>query len=300
MQRVYTWKASEEGQFHKDDQDSQAMTETSTDPDHQAPGLYIGPLMAARWPPLLLRKNIKSVVSLVGESITSRGTGAILPLWHSELTFLVFDVEDDDSTDLYRSGIFEKAIQFTLDSFKKGQSILVHCIAGRSRSATVVASILVRLQKCTADRALQNIRKIRPFIDPNPYFVKCLHEFARNEPMYTAKNDCELCFLEKRTKWFRETPEFLVVECDQCDQPMVLYRGHTMLLSEKEEERMEAILTEVANGFFGHEDWFLDKKQRTITTHLHWHARGGPMAKLQKAMMQIRRGKQQKRTSSKL
>ena len=49
-----------------------------------------------------------------------------------------------------------------------------------------------------------------------------------------AKKGCELCELQKRTQWYDEndTPlgskEFVLMECDSCDLPMVVLRAHTM------------------------------------------------------------------------
>ena len=30
------------------------------------------------------------------------------------------------------------------------------------------------------------------------------------------------------TQWFLETEEYVVLACDQCDQPIVVHRGHAM------------------------------------------------------------------------
>lgn len=64
--------------------------------------------------------------------------------------------------------------------------ILVHCVAGVSRSPTVVAAYLMsdtpRLYRpYSMEGALAEIRRIRPEIDPNPLFRECLEIFEREE-----------------------------------------------------------------------------------------------------------------------
>ncbi len=37
---------------------------------------------------------------------------------------------------------------------------------------------------------------------------------------------CELCLLEKKTKWYFENNEFVILECDTCKIPMVVWKQH--------------------------------------------------------------------------
>ena len=93
---------------------------------------------------------------------------------------------------------------------------------------------------------------------------------------------CQLCRLDRTTEWFVEETDFVVIECDQCDQPMAVWRRHTMEISEASAAAMEAALRGVADARLGAGNYYVDKKQRSITTHLHWHARAGqdPWAKM--------------------
>ena len=51
------------------------------------------------------------------------------------------------------------------------------------------------------------------------------------------------------------------------------YRKHTMDVSEKDATDMEDALKKVGEEKFGEGEFFIDKVQRQVPDHLHWHAR---------------------------
>jgi len=51
------------------------------------------------------------------------------------------------------------------------------------------------------------------------------------------------------------------------------YRKHTMDISEKDATEMENALKKVGEEKFGKGEFFIDKVQRQVLDHLHWHAR---------------------------
>ena len=188
------------------------------------------------------------------------------------------------------------ALDFIKDALLNSGVVLIHCTAGRSRSAAVVLAFFIECLDMNYDEALAALKLKRPWVDPNPGFVRQLREFEANyrgkdlaftdKSPYSDKSTsidsdsngskCDLCLLKKTTKWFRETSEFVILECDQCDQPMAVWREHTMEISLTSQIAMETALRAVANDYFGDENaYYIDKKQRTISTHLHWHARQG-------------------------
>ena len=87
---------------------------------------------------------------------------------------------------------------------------------------------------------------------------------------------CDLCLLKRKTNVYIDNEYFIIMECDSCFVPMVVWKEHTMDVPEPDEQIMEAFLIETANMFY--ESWdgkafFIDKNQREIFDHLHWHAR---------------------------
>lgn len=72
---------------------------------------------------------------------------------------------------------FPEAIQFIQDAIDKDESILVHCLAGVSRSPTIVAAYLMATQKLRWKEAIAVIKRTRPFVNPNPGFIAQLKLF---------------------------------------------------------------------------------------------------------------------------
>ncbi|KAM3625807.1 uncharacterized protein V6R79_017866 [Siganus canaliculatus] len=57
-----------------------------------------------------------------------------------------------------------RGVEFALQHRERGKSVYVHCKAGRSRSATLVAAYLIRLHCWTPEEACQKLAKVRPHI----------------------------------------------------------------------------------------------------------------------------------------
>ena len=88
--------------------------------------------------------------------------------------------------------------------------------------------------------------------------------------------DCDLCLLKRRTNVYIDNEYFIIMDCDSCFVPMIVWKEHTMDVPEPDKQMMKAFLIEVSNQFY--ESWdgkgyFIDKNQRAVLDHLHWHAR---------------------------
>ncbi|NXY66654.1 PTPM1 phosphatase, partial [Callaeas wilsoni] len=73
-----------------------------------------------------------------------------------------------------------KGVEFILRHRARGNSVYVHCKAGRSRSATMVAAYLIQLHHWSPREAIQAIAKIRPHILVRHKQVQVLEKFHRN------------------------------------------------------------------------------------------------------------------------
>jgi Dual specificity phosphatase, catalytic domain len=260
-------------------------------------GVYIGGNAPARNWSVLSEANVCGIVT----ANTARPWFAM-----KDVRYLCLNADDEVGEDLLSR--FDECIQF-IDSMLERGSVLVHCSAGRSRSATVCCAYLMRRTRVGYDRALQKLRLARPYVEPNPDFARQLRYFESlvfnrdfrfnvdvidddidddiddtkvhdegvvGDNDVVAPSDCELCQLERRTEWLREDdPRFVVLVCDQCDYPIVVYRGaHTMQVSSDVRHAMFDALCDVADRMFGgRSQWYFDPTQRTVATHLHWHAR---------------------------
>ena len=84
---------------------------------------------------------------------------------------------------------------------------------------------------------------------------------------------CDLCLLKRKTNVYIDNEYFIIMDCDSCHVPMLVWKEHTMDVPEPDEQVMEAFLIEVSNQFYEDKSYFIDKNQREIFDHLHWHAR---------------------------
>ena len=64
------------------------------------------------------------------------------------------------------------------------------------------------------------------------------------------------------------------MDCDSCFVPMMVWKDHTMTLPYPDICIMlESQLSSCARILWGDTPFFIDKKQRAVLDHLHWHAR---------------------------
>ena len=89
------------------------------------------------------------------------------------------------------------------------------------------------------------------------------------------RNTCELCQdpLPIIKKLYDESDRWIVLDCDSCEVPMIVWKQHTMKINQVIGEEMEKALTRAADEHFGDVEYFIDQYQRSISDHLHWHAR---------------------------
>ncbi|XP_037645049.1 phosphatidylglycerophosphatase and protein-tyrosine phosphatase 1 [Sebastes umbrosus] len=72
-----------------------------------------------------------------------------------------------------------RGVDFALQHREKGNSVYVHCKAGRCRSATVVAAYLIRLHCVTPEEACQKLASIRPHILVRSAQLEMLRKYHR-------------------------------------------------------------------------------------------------------------------------
>ena len=76
---------------------------------------------------------------------------------------------------------FEVAFDFIDGALKKSEDtvVLVHCQAGMSRSATILASYLMKLKGLTSDEALTLLKSKRSKVSPNGGFLLQLKSYEK-------------------------------------------------------------------------------------------------------------------------
>jgi hypothetical protein len=89
---------------------------------------------------------------------------------------MIIEATDDPATDL--AAQFESAVRFIDDGLARGMQVLVHCMAGVSRSATIVAAYLIDRHRVGVKQALRLLTAARPQADPNLGFRAQLAQWA--------------------------------------------------------------------------------------------------------------------------
>jgi hypothetical protein len=82
-----------------------------------------------------------------------------------------------------------------------------------------------------------------------------------------GNNNCPLCNMEHKTKWYYEDDVWLICDCDSCNMPMIVYRKH-LAYEEVEVADLHYIINKCM-GLFGHIRFRTE--HRKIPDHFHWH-----------------------------
>ena len=97
-----------------------------------------------------------------------------IPPYPDDFNYLVVNALDDENTNL--KDVFDEAIEFIDEGIENGK-VLVHCYAGRSRSATIVIAYIVKKFGMSVEKALKFVKGCRGIVMPNKYFMKQLDEY---------------------------------------------------------------------------------------------------------------------------
>ena len=93
---------------------------------------------------------------------------------------------------------------------------------------------------------------------------------------------CELCELHTIDKLYFECDDYIILDCSSCKVPMVVTKDHIDPRNKNADhhtwhtilrDRMELSLTRVAETFYKDIPFYIDKQERKIPGHMHWHAR---------------------------
>jgi len=135
----------------------------------QGGNIYVGRECAAQDLDLLLGLNVTSVVNCT----------MAIPNFHShKLKYMNFNIsnwwaETDDNIETAISFV-SPMLKFVEEVIKRGESVLVHCLAGAHRAGTAGIICLMHFQCLPAIKAKEQAKLHRPIIDPIGNFPKLL------------------------------------------------------------------------------------------------------------------------------
>ncbi|KAJ1760358.1 tyrosine protein phosphatase yvh1 [Coemansia sp. RSA 1591] len=124
-------------------------------------GLYVGSAMAEADKPKLDACGITHILSITSHYVPSNPT--LIPI--------------DDLPEENIIQYFPQTNRFIGHALKEGGRVLVHCMAGQSRSAAAAAAYLMQTQQLTSTQALAALKERRPQIHPNEGFLEQLQLF---------------------------------------------------------------------------------------------------------------------------
>lgn len=87
------------------------------------------------------------------------------------------NLRDSEEEDLQKENCLEELADYVHQVTSNGGYIVVHCVAGMSRSASVCIAYLIKHQLMTLKEAFDKVKTARDLVHPNHGFWKCLMEF---------------------------------------------------------------------------------------------------------------------------
>jgi protein-tyrosine phosphatase len=123
--------------------------------------LFLGSLADAQ---RLSRRNsnrIATVISLSEQCVEKKAAG---------VRYIYLPIEDDEPGPLRQ---FDAVMDAIAVNIRKG-NVLVHCALGLSRSPTLTAAYLHRVGYMNIDAAIEEIRQVRPTIDPSNILLESI------------------------------------------------------------------------------------------------------------------------------
>ncbi|XP_007448368.1 PREDICTED: dual specificity protein phosphatase 22 [Lipotes vexillifer] len=133
------------------------------------PGLYIGNFKDARDAEQLSKNQVTHILS-VHDSARPALEG---------VKYLCIPAADSPSQNLTRH--FKESIQFIHECRLRGEGCLVHCLAGVSRSVTLVVAYIMTVTDFGWEDALCTVRAGRSCANPNLGFQRQLQEFEEHQ-----------------------------------------------------------------------------------------------------------------------
>ena len=144
------------------------IKQADSDPVEVIPGLFIGSIGAALNKDGLLAAGITHVLC---------AAGGIKLYFPETFTYKQVIIGDKINSDMYSH--LPGCCNFIGKALKPGGKVLVHCFAGQSRSATVIAAYLMLTRKLNLQAAVELMRSKREQVQPNPGFCAQLLKWGK-------------------------------------------------------------------------------------------------------------------------
>jgi len=139
------------------------------------PGVYVGDVYAAHNADELKKRNITHVVNAVL---------GVTPPYPEKFKYMHVQLLDYPGENIQDH--LQHTSKFIEDALAGGGNVLIHCLKGVSRSASIAAAFAIYSQKLSTKEAIALLKKSRTIIRPNHGFVMQL-EWYEKKLIETAK-----------------------------------------------------------------------------------------------------------------
>ncbi|KAM6458268.1 dual specificity protein phosphatase 15 [Liasis olivaceus] len=143
------------------------------------PGLFLGNIIDAKDLDQLSRNNITHIVSI------HESPQPFIP----GITYLRIVLPDTPEANIKKH--FKECIRFIHACRLQGGNCLVHCLAGISRSTTIVLAYLMAVTQLGWHEALEAVKAVRPVANPNLGFRQQLEDFGRSRSVQKIRRRLE-------------------------------------------------------------------------------------------------------------
>tara|TARA_B110000037_G_scaffold173139_1_gene196859 strand:- start:99 stop:623 length:525 start_codon:yes stop_codon:yes gene_type:complete len=162
------------------------------------PNLYLGSIEASEDFNFISKNNISIIVNCSKDIVNKFSINLLKPLeeapeivqkWLLDNSYYIkyYRISVDDSgrnEDIEQFYIYVKnIIQHIIDEYKKGKSILIHCLAGNQRSATFVTLFIMYYKKLSLQESIKFVLEKKPnvfFFGSKINFMNALLKFEKD------------------------------------------------------------------------------------------------------------------------
>lgn len=141
------------------------------EPSTSVGGLHLGDYTAAQDRAYLEKHKISCILTVADFEVVPCPNDLIQ---HHKI------IKADDTPAFKLQDLFKECFQFIHEHRSEGRNVLVHCVAGVSRSATIVIGYLMTVfPNMSFDSSLTFVRKQRRIVRPNEGFIDQLREYGK-------------------------------------------------------------------------------------------------------------------------
>lgn len=126
-------------------------------------GIYLGAIGSSYDYEELKKLGITHIISVIA---------GYEPPYPDKFKYMVINALDDCNTNILEC--FDDANNFINDAFENNGKVLIHCVFGRSRSATILSSYMIKSYGMLPYNVIDIIKLKRKIIEPNEYFKRQL------------------------------------------------------------------------------------------------------------------------------